>query len=104
MQTRDIARTELKGGGYFAAADGAGPHPGAVVIPEAYGRNDNIKAAERPPSRIRGGTQCPPAKEDSTCHRSRTTSRSSPMRPTRFSTNRPRPTSNPPPKAHGLGV
>src|SRR5258708_13008270 len=43
MQTRDIARTELKGGGYFAAADGAGPHPGVIVIHEAYGLNDNIK-------------------------------------------------------------
>ncbi len=47
MQTRDIARTELKGGGYFAAADGAGPHPGVIVIHEAYGLNDNIKDVAR---------------------------------------------------------
>lgn len=43
MQTRDIARNELKGGGYLAAPDGPGPHPGVVVIHEAFGLNDNIK-------------------------------------------------------------
>src|SRR5260370_39727372 len=47
MQDRGIARTELKGGGYFAAADGAGPHPGVIVIHEAYGLNDNIKDVAR---------------------------------------------------------
>src|SRR5260370_34131029 len=47
MQTRDIARTELKGGGYFAAADGAGPHPGVIVFHAAYGLNDNIKDVAR---------------------------------------------------------
>ena len=43
MQTREIDRSELKGGGYFAAPDGSGPHPGVVVIHEAYGLNDHIK-------------------------------------------------------------
>jgi carboxymethylenebutenolidase len=43
MQTREIARNEIKGGGYLALPDGAGPHPGVVVIHEAYGLNDNIK-------------------------------------------------------------
>ncbi|SRR5258708_4282325 len=47
MQIRDIARTELKGGGYIAAPDGAGPHPGVIVIHEAYGLNDNIKDIAR---------------------------------------------------------
>jgi carboxymethylenebutenolidase len=43
VQVRDIERSELKGGGYLAAPDGSGPHPGVVVIHEAYGLNDNIK-------------------------------------------------------------
>jgi carboxymethylenebutenolidase len=43
MHVRDIARNELKGGGYLAAPDGSGPHPGVVVIHEAFGLNDNIK-------------------------------------------------------------
>ena len=43
MQTREIARKEIKGGGYLALPDGAGPHPGVVVIHEAYGLNGNIK-------------------------------------------------------------
>jgi carboxymethylenebutenolidase len=43
MQTRDIDRSELKGGGYIAMPDGPGPHPGVVVIHEAYGLNDHIK-------------------------------------------------------------
>jgi len=47
MQTRDIARNELKGGGYLAMPEGAGPHPGVVVIHEAYGLNDNIKDITR---------------------------------------------------------
>jgi carboxymethylenebutenolidase len=42
-QTRDVDRGELKGGGYLAAPDRAGPHPAVVVIHEAYGLNDNIK-------------------------------------------------------------
>jgi len=47
MQPRDIARAELKGGGYLATPDGEGPHPGVVVIHEAYGLNDNIKGITR---------------------------------------------------------
>jgi len=47
MQTRDVARSEVKGGGYLATPDGAGPHPGVVVIHEAYGLNDNIKDITR---------------------------------------------------------
>ena len=43
MQTREIDRSELKGGGYMAAPDGPGPHPGVVVIHEAYGLNDHIR-------------------------------------------------------------
>ncbi len=43
MKTREIDRGELKGGGYLALPDGNGPHPGVVVIHEAYGLNDNIK-------------------------------------------------------------
>jgi carboxymethylenebutenolidase len=47
MQTREIATTELKGGGYLATPDGTGPHPGVVVIHEAYGLNDHIKDVTR---------------------------------------------------------
>jgi carboxymethylenebutenolidase len=47
MQTRDVDRNELKGGGYLATPEGAGPHPGVVVIHEAYGLNDNIKDITR---------------------------------------------------------
>jgi carboxymethylenebutenolidase len=47
MQTREIERTELKGGGFLAVPDGRGPHPGVVVIHEAYGLNDNIKDISR---------------------------------------------------------
>jgi carboxymethylenebutenolidase len=43
MQTRDITTDELKGGGYLALPDTAGPHPGVVVIHEAYGLNDNMR-------------------------------------------------------------
>ncbi len=43
MKTREIDRGELKGGGYLALPDGSGPHPGVVVIHEAYGLNDNIR-------------------------------------------------------------
>jgi carboxymethylenebutenolidase len=43
MKTREIDRSELKGGGFLALPDGNGPHPGVVVIHEAYGLNDNIK-------------------------------------------------------------
>jgi carboxymethylenebutenolidase len=47
MTTRDLERTELKGGGYLALPDGTGPHPGVVVIHEAYGLNDNIRDITR---------------------------------------------------------
>lgn len=47
MQTRNIQASELKGGGYLARPDGAGPHPGVVVIHEAFGLNDNIKGIAR---------------------------------------------------------
>ena len=47
METRDIDRSEVKGGGYLAAPDRPGPHPAVVVIHEAYGLNDNIKDITR---------------------------------------------------------
>jgi carboxymethylenebutenolidase len=47
MQTREIATSELKGGGYLATPDGNGPHPGVVVIHEAFGLNDHIKDVAR---------------------------------------------------------
>jgi carboxymethylenebutenolidase len=43
MEIREIDRSELKGGGYLVTPDGAGPHPGVVVIHEVYGLNDHIK-------------------------------------------------------------
>ena len=43
MQTREIERNEIKGGGFLAVPDGAGPNPAVVVIHEAYGLNDHIK-------------------------------------------------------------
>lgn len=47
MQTRDITTSELKGGAYLALPDSSGPHPGVVVIHEAYGLNDHIKDVTR---------------------------------------------------------
>jgi carboxymethylenebutenolidase len=47
IETRDIDRAELKGGGFLALPDGRGPHPGVVVIHEAYGLNENIKGITR---------------------------------------------------------
>src|SRR5579864_907896 len=47
MQTRELSNTDLNGGGYLAVPDGAGPHPGVIVIHEAYGLNDNIKGIAR---------------------------------------------------------
>ncbi|HEV3406105.1 MAG TPA: dienelactone hydrolase family protein [Candidatus Dormibacteraeota bacterium] len=47
MQTREIATSELKGGGYLAVPDGNGPNPGVVVIHEAFGLNDHIKDVTR---------------------------------------------------------
>ncbi len=43
MKTHEIDPTVLKGGGHLALPDDPGPHPGVVVIHEAYGLNDNIK-------------------------------------------------------------
>src|SRR6266581_6371753 len=43
MNTRDVDHAVLRGGGFLAFPDGRGPHPGVVVIHEAYGVNDNIK-------------------------------------------------------------
>jgi carboxymethylenebutenolidase len=47
MQTREVATTEIRGGGYLATPDGDGPHPGVVVIHEAYGLNDHIRDVTR---------------------------------------------------------
>ena len=47
MEIREIDRSELKGGGYLVTPHGPGPHPGVVVIHEAYGLNDNIKDITR---------------------------------------------------------
>jgi carboxymethylenebutenolidase len=38
-----IMRTETVGTSYMALPDGAGPHPGVVVIHEVFGLNDNIR-------------------------------------------------------------
>jgi carboxymethylenebutenolidase len=43
IEARDIDRSSLKGGGFLTLPVGPGPHPGVVVIHEAYGLNDNIK-------------------------------------------------------------
>ena len=43
MKTREIAHNILKGGGFLALPEGDRPHPGVVVIHEAYGLNDNIR-------------------------------------------------------------
>jgi carboxymethylenebutenolidase len=43
VKTHEIDPTVLKGGGHLALPDDPGPHPGVVVIHEAYGLNDNIK-------------------------------------------------------------
>jgi carboxymethylenebutenolidase len=47
MKTRAIDGMDLRGGGYVAVPDGDGPHPGVVVIHEAYGLNENIKEITR---------------------------------------------------------
>jgi carboxymethylenebutenolidase len=47
MKTRLIDTSDLKGGGFAALPDGDGPHPGVVVIHEAYGLNENIKDITR---------------------------------------------------------
>lgn len=43
MKTSAIDPGVLKGGGHLALPDAPGPHPGVVVIHEAYGLNENIK-------------------------------------------------------------
>jgi carboxymethylenebutenolidase len=43
MKTSEIEPGILKGGAYLALPDASGPHPGVVVIHEAYGLNENIK-------------------------------------------------------------
>src|SRR5260370_21369647 len=47
MKTRAIDGAELKGGGYAAQPDGDGPHPGVVVIHQAYGLNEHIREITR---------------------------------------------------------
>ena len=47
MRIREIAPSELKGGGYLAMPDGGAPHPGVIVIHEAYGLNDHMKDVAR---------------------------------------------------------
>jgi carboxymethylenebutenolidase len=47
VNTHEIDRSELKGGGYLATPNPPGPHPAVVVIHEAYGLNDNIKDITR---------------------------------------------------------
>ena len=47
MQTREVSNSELRGGGFLALPDGNAPHPGVVVIHEAYGLNDNIRGITR---------------------------------------------------------
>ncbi|HEY5034680.1 MAG TPA: dienelactone hydrolase family protein, partial [Candidatus Dormibacteraeota bacterium] len=43
MKTSEIGPGVLKGGAYLALPEAPGPHPGVVVIHEAYGLNENIK-------------------------------------------------------------
>jgi carboxymethylenebutenolidase len=43
MKTSAIDPAVLKGGGHLALPDAPGPHPGVVVIHEAFGLNENIK-------------------------------------------------------------
>ncbi len=38
-----VMRTQMLHGSYVAVPEGSGPHPGVVVIHEAYGLNENIK-------------------------------------------------------------
>ena len=47
MQTRDIPTEVLENGGFLALPEGDTPHPGVVVIHEAYGLNDNIRDISR---------------------------------------------------------
>jgi carboxymethylenebutenolidase len=43
MKTSEIDPSLLKGGGHLALPDAPGPHPGVVVIHEAYGLTENIR-------------------------------------------------------------
>jgi carboxymethylenebutenolidase len=43
MRTSEIDSNLLKGGGHLALPDAPGPHPGVVVIHEAYGLTENIR-------------------------------------------------------------
>lgn len=43
VKTRDVPHDIVKGGGFLALPDGDQPHPGVVVIHEAYGLNDHIE-------------------------------------------------------------
>src|SRR5579859_515838 len=43
MNTREVPRNILKGGGFLALPDGDEPRPGVVVIHEADGLNDHIR-------------------------------------------------------------
>ena len=43
MKTSEIEPGILKGGAYLALPDASGPHPGVVVIHEAFGLNENIR-------------------------------------------------------------
>ena len=43
MPTREIPTEVLENGGFLALPKGDTPHPGVVVIHEAYGLNDNIR-------------------------------------------------------------
>jgi carboxymethylenebutenolidase len=47
MKTRDVSRTELKGGGYLAFSRGTGPQPAVVVVDEAAGLTEQIKEVAR---------------------------------------------------------
>jgi carboxymethylenebutenolidase len=47
IQIREIDRAELKGGGFMALPGGPEPHPGVIVIHEAYGLNDHIRDVTR---------------------------------------------------------
>ncbi|TMC51911.1 MAG: dienelactone hydrolase family protein [Chloroflexi bacterium] len=40
-------KNEIRGGGFLALPDGTGPHPGVVVIHEAFGLNDHIRGITR---------------------------------------------------------
>lgn len=47
MDELDVSPDEVKGGGFLVMPDGPGPHPGVVVIHEAYGLNDDIRRITR---------------------------------------------------------